>query len=71
MDNIKKYTEVERSQHIMQTDTRVYDQSYVANTSSVNGRDVFLNKAASHDHVDFCQSFARFREKRLPNCLPI
>lgn len=32
------HTEVERSQHITQTDTHVYGQSYVANTSSVDGR---------------------------------
>ena len=70
MDDVERYTEVERSQHITQTDTRVYGQSYVANTSSVSGRDAFLGEAASHDHVDFFQSFARFREKGLPNCLP-
>ena len=69
MDNVERYTEVERSQHITQTDTCVYSQSYVANTS-VSGRDAFLGEAASHDHVDFFQSFAKFREKGLPNCLP-
>ena len=70
MDDVERYTEVERFQHITQTDTRIYGQSYVANTFSVSGRDAFLGEAASHDHVDFFQFFARFREKGLPNCLP-
>ena len=67
--NIEKYTEVERSQHITQTDTRVYGQSYVANTSSVDEKSVFLNEPAQHDHVNFFQSFAKFREKGLPTRL--
>lgn len=66
----ERYTEVERSQHITQTDTRVYGQSYVANTSSVDGRSAFLNEPAQHDHIDYFQSFAKFREKGLPSSLP-
>ncbi|KAL9118138.1 MAG: hypothetical protein Q9187_005320, partial [Circinaria calcarea] len=66
----ERYTEVERSQHKTQTDTWVYGQSYVANTSSVSGRDAFLGEPAMHDHDDFFQSFAKFREKGLPSCLP-
>ena len=69
MNDVERYTEVEQSQHIMQTDTHVYDQSYVANTFSVSERDVFLSEAASHDHINFFQSFARFCEKDLLNCL--
>ena len=66
----ERYTEVERSQHITQTDTRVYGQSYVANTSSVAGKEAFLDEPAQHNHVDYFQSFAKFCEKGLPNSLP-
>ncbi len=65
-----RYTEVERSQHINQTDPRVYGQSYVANTSSVCGKSAFLGETAQHDHVDYFQSFAKYREKGLPSKLP-
>ena len=70
IDCIARYTEVERSQHINQTDPRVYGQSYVANTSSVCGKSAFLDEVAQHDHVDYFQSFAKFREKGLPTKLP-
>ena len=70
MNDLGRYTEVERSQHINQTDPRVYGQSYVANTSSVDGRSAFLNEPAQHDHIDYFQSFAKFREKGLPYRLP-
>ncbi len=69
-DCTARYTEVERSQHINQTDPRVYGQSYVANTSSVCGKSAFLDEVAQHDHVDYFQSFANFREKGLPTKLP-
>lgn len=36
----ERYTEVQRSQHLTQGDVRVFDQSYVANTSSVDGHAV-------------------------------
>jgi len=42
----------------------------VANTSSVDGRSAFLNEPAQHDHVDYFQSFAKFREKGLLSRLP-
>ncbi|KAL8818514.1 MAG: hypothetical protein Q9191_007924 [Dirinaria sp. TL-2023a] len=67
----ERYTEVERSQHITQTDTRVYGQSYVTNTSSVNGRSAFLNELTQHDHIGYFQSFANSREKGLPSSLPV
>ena len=66
----ERYTEVERSQHITQADPRVYGDSYVANTSSVDGKSAFLNEVAQHDHIDFFQSFAQFREEGLPTNLP-
>lgn len=42
----------------------------MANTSSVDGRSAFYNEPAQHDHVDYFQSFAGFREIGLPNTLP-
>ena len=42
----------------------------MANTSSVCGRSAFLGEAAQHDHVDYFQSFAKFRERGLPSKLP-
>ena len=70
-DNLLEiYTEVQRSQHITQTDTRVYGQSYVANTSSVDGRSAFLDEPTQHDHVEYFQSFASLRERGLPLFLP-
>lgn len=70
MNDLRRYTEVERSQHINQTDRRVYGESYVANTSSVDGRSAFLNEPAQHDRVDYFQSFARLLEKGPPSKLP-
>jgi len=64
-----RYTGVERSQHVNQTDPRVYGQSYVANTSSVCGKSAFLGETAQHDHVDYVQSFARFCDNGLPSKL--
>ena len=70
MGYLERYTETERSQHITQNDPRVYGQSYVANTSSCDGRRAFLDEAAQHDHVEYFQGFSKFREKGLPWTLP-
>jgi hypothetical protein len=70
MDYLARYTETERSQHITQNDPRVYGQSYVANTSSCDGRRAFLDETAQHDHVEYFQGFSKFREKGLPWTLP-
>ena len=40
----ERYTEVERSQHLTQGDPPVFGQSYVANTSSVDGQGAFWAK---------------------------
>ncbi|KAL9637832.1 MAG: hypothetical protein Q9164_001951 [Protoblastenia rupestris] len=50
----ERYTEVQSSQHINQSDPRVYGQSYVANTSSVEDE----------------EGFSQFRGKGLPRELP-
>ena len=36
----------------------------------MDGRSAFLNEPAQHDHVEYFQSFAKFREKGLPTSLP-
>ncbi|KAI9807092.1 MAG: hypothetical protein M1825_005809 [Sarcosagium campestre] len=66
----ERYTEVQRSQHINQSDPRVYGQSYVANTSSADGRRRFNDEEPEHDHIDYFQGFSQFREKGLPRQLP-
>ncbi len=68
--NVERYTEVERSQHITQTDPRTYGRDYVANTSSVDGKSAFFNEAAQHNHINYFQSFKKFQEKGLPTSLP-
>jgi hypothetical protein len=69
-NHIERYNEVERSQHITQADTRVYGQSYLANTSSVSEKDAFLEDTANHDHVHFSQSLSKFRKPGVPQRLP-
>ena len=66
----ERYTEVQRSQHINQSDPRVYGQSYVTNTSSVDGRRRFADEEPQHDHVEYFQGFSQSREKGLPTKLP-
>ena len=70
INNIERYTAVERSQHLTQMDPRIFGEKYVANTSSVDGKRAFLKEAAHHDHVEYFQSFAKFCEKGLPTSLP-
>lgn len=65
-----RYTAVQRSQHITQQDERVYGRSYIANTSSCDGKAAFLNEKPQYDHVNFFQSFAKFHEQGLPTKLP-
>ena len=64
------YTEVQRSQYINQSDPRIYGQSYVANTSSVDGRRRFADEEPQHDFIDYFQGFAQFRKRGLPRELP-
>ena len=68
--NTESYTVVERSQHLTQSDPRVFGDKYVANTSSVDGKRAFLHEVAQHDHVDYFQSFAKFCGRGLPTSLP-
>lgn len=64
------YTEVQRSHHLTQADPRIFGQSYVANTSSVDGQAAFLGEQVDHSHIDYFQSLEKFREPGLPCELP-
>jgi hypothetical protein len=66
----ERYTPVQRSQHLTQQDTRVFGQSYVANTSSVAGLEAFLDEPTDHRHVEYFQSLEKFHERGLPSELP-
>ena len=66
----ERYTEVQRSQHLTQGDPRIFGQSYVANTSSVDGQAAFLGEKSDHAHIDYFQGLEKFRERGLPCQLP-
>lgn len=66
----ERYTDVQRSQHLTQADPRVFNQSYVANTSSVDGQAAFLGETSDHTHIDYFQGLEKFREPGLPCELP-
>ena len=68
--SVERYTAVERSQHILQSDTRVFGQSYVANCSSVDGRSAFLGEAPDHSPASFFQGYGQFCEPGAPTELP-
>jgi hypothetical protein len=61
---------VRRSQHLTQGDPRVFGQSYVANTSSVDGQAAYLGEMADHSHIDYFQGLEQFRKCGLPCELP-
>ncbi|KAN0069234.1 Protein of unknown function (DUF3435) domain containing protein [Elaphomyces granulatus] len=66
----KRYTAVQRSQHLTQADERVFGQSYVANCSSVDGQAAFRNEESDHRHIEYFQSMEKFHEEGLPTKLP-
>ncbi|KAH9229106.1 hypothetical protein K456DRAFT_1753003 [Colletotrichum gloeosporioides 23] len=66
----ERYTEVERCQHLTQTDRNIFGSSYVANCSSVDGLGAFLGEQADHSAVNFFQGIEKFRESGAPNVLP-
>lgn len=65
-----RYTAVERSQHLLQNDTRVFSQSYVVNCSAVDGQAAFRGEESDHRHVEYFQGLERFHETGLPTRLP-
>jgi Protein of unknown function (DUF3435) len=66
----ERYTEVQRSQHLTQGDPRIFGQSYVTNTSSVDGQAAFLGERADHSYIDYFQGLEKFCEPDLPCRLP-
>ncbi|KAI3557141.1 hypothetical protein CABS02_02692 [Colletotrichum abscissum] len=66
----KQYTEVERSQHINQSDPRIFGASYVADCSSVDGLSAFLGEKADHTANDYFQGLEKFHEAGAPTTLP-
>jgi len=61
---------VQRSQHLTQAEPRIFGQSYVARTSSVDGHGALLGEAIAHNHTNYFQGLERFREPGLPCELP-
>jgi hypothetical protein len=49
---------------------RVFSQSYMADTSSINSQAAFLSEISDHIHIDYFQSLERFRKRGLPYELP-
>lgn len=66
----ERYTEVERSQHLTQSDPRIFGTSYVARTSAVDGQSAFLGETRDHSVNKFFQGLKVFREEGLPTSLP-
>ena len=64
------YTEVQLSQQLTQADPYIFGQSYVTNTSSVDGRGAFLGEDVDQGHIDYFQSLEKFREPGPPCELP-
>lgn len=49
----ERYTEVQRSKHIMKGDSRIFDQSYVVNTPSIDGQAAYLDEMANHSRINY------------------
>jgi hypothetical protein len=56
---------------LTQADIRIFGDSYVAYTSSVDGKGAFLREPVRHDHIAFFPSFERFHWIGLPTELPL
>ena len=63
-------TAVERSQHLLQSDPKIFGQSYVANCSSVDGQAAFRDEESDQRHIEYFQSLEKFQEDGLPDELP-
>ena len=64
------YTEAQRSQHIGQSDPRVYGAQYVANCSAADGKSAFHKETPQTKSIDYFQSFAQWYQPGLPTSLP-
>lgn len=67
---IEAYTAAQRSQHLLQKDTRIFGQSYVAFVSSCDGLGAFLQEPLNHKGVDYFQGLSQFWQPGLPTRLP-
>lgn len=67
----QNYSEVQRSQHLTQSDTRVFGTSYVANCSSVDGDSMFTGRERDDTVTEYFQGLQQFREPGLPASLPL
>ncbi|KAI8682541.1 hypothetical protein NCS56_00377300 [Fusarium sp. Ph1] len=65
----ERYTETERSQHVLHADRRVFGQSYVANVSSCDGFAAFRGEKLDHTAVEYFQGISQFRQPGLPTRL--
>lgn len=66
----EQYTEVERSQHLTQSDPRIFGTSYVARTSAVDGQSAFLGEDPDQSVSEYFQGLSIFREEGVPTSLP-
>lgn len=66
----ERATAAERSQLLNQNDPNVFGQSYIANTSSIDGQSAFLDEPAKTRHIQYLQGVSRFHENGLPASLP-
>jgi hypothetical protein len=65
----ENYTPAQRSQHLIQEDTKVCGQYYLANCSSIDGQAAFRGEQSHHRHLEYFQSLQRQHEDGLPNSL--
>ncbi|KFA77150.1 hypothetical protein S40288_10234 [Stachybotrys chartarum IBT 40288] len=62
----ERYTETERSQHLLQADKNVFGQSYVAFVSSCDGFAAFMREKPDHTAVEYFQGISQFWQPGLP-----
>jgi hypothetical protein len=55
--------EVQRSQHLIQADPRIFGAAYVANCSSASGMDSFLGEKLDDRYIEYFQGLERFHEQ--------
>ncbi|KAH6614601.1 hypothetical protein B0J18DRAFT_439744 [Chaetomium sp. MPI-SDFR-AT-0129] len=66
----KRYTEAERSQHILHFHPGIFDEFYAGNISSCDGGAAFLDEDPDHSVPDFFRGIGQFRERGVPTELP-
>ncbi|PWI65590.1 hypothetical protein PCL_07009 [Purpureocillium lilacinum] len=66
----ERYTETERSQHILHKDNKIFGTSYVAFVSSCDGFAAFMRESPDHSVIDYFQGLGQFWQPNLPTSLP-